>query len=174
MNSAGLSKRTFFGALVVMATLAVAACGSSSVASTGNNGNGNGNSNSSPSTGTGNGNGNTGGTLDPAVSVPGNFPGDFPVYSGARPTQQVVLSSSWNTSWEVTWETLDGLDKVQAFYTDKLKHGDWTITFEASTNGQYSATFARQSNSSFAGLMSVDTTSKEGVTTISVVLSTGS
>ncbi len=172
MNSAGLSKQTFFGALMVMATLAVAACGSSSAASTSNNGNGN--SNSSPSTGTGNGDGNTGGTLDPAVGLPTNFPGDFPVYSGARPTQQVVLSSSGTTSWEVTWETLDGLNKVQAFYTDKLKHGDWTITFEASTNGQYSATFTRASNSNFAGLMSVDTTSKVGITTISVVLSTGS
>src|SRR5256885_17155121 len=89
MNSAGLSKRTFFGALVVMATLAVAACGSSSVASTGNNGNGNGNSNSSPSTGTGNGNGKTGGTPDPAVSVPRNFPGGI---NAARRPPPLVFS----------------------------------------------------------------------------------
>ena len=171
MNSAGLSRRTIFAALLVLATLAVAACGSSSTASS-NNGNGNGNSNSSPSSG--NGNGDTGGTLDPAVTMPGNFPGDFPVYSGARPTQQVVLSSNGNTSWEVTWETLDGLDKVQAYYTAQLKQGDWTITFEGTTSGQYSVTFTRKSNSSFAGLMSVDTTSKTGVTTISVVLTTGS
>ena len=173
MKSAGPSHRVLFAALTVLATFAIAACGSSSAASTntntGNNGAGKTNT-SSPSLGNNNGNG---AQLDPAVTLPSSFPADFPVYSGARPTEQVVLSSNGGTTWEVTWQTLDGVDKVQSFYTDALKSGDWTITFEGQTSGQYSATFTRKSNSKFTGLMSVDTTTKPGVTTVTVVLTSG-
>jgi hypothetical protein len=169
MNPAGKSMRPLFAALLLLASMATAACGSSSTASSSSNDN----SNSSPAASAGSSdNNNSGAQLDPAVSLPSSFPTDFPVYSGARPTEQVVLSSGGNTSWEVTWETLDSLDQVQSFYTAQLKQGDWTVSFEGTTNGQYSATFTRKSNTNYGGLMSADNTSKQGVVTISVVLTT--
>ena len=110
------------------------------------------------------------GQLDPEVSMPANFPSDFPIYPGARPTQQATLASNGNPTFEVTLETLDSVDKVQAFYTAQLKQGDWTISFEASSTGTYGATFTRKSNSKYSGLLSVDGTKKQGVTVIGVVL----
>ena len=110
--------------------------------------------------------------LDPAVSLPGSLPSDFPVYPGARPTEQVVLTAKRSTSWVITWETLDSIVFVRAYYSDSLKSGDWTIKHEGTTGGIYSAVFTRTSSARFGGLMSIDDTSRAGVVTISVVLTT--
>jgi hypothetical protein len=69
------------------------------------------------------------------------------------------------------WQTLDGVDKVQAFYTAKLATGDWSLSFPTSANGVFSATFNRKSNSKVGGILGIDGSS--GITKISLALTNG-
>ena len=110
--------------------------------------------------------------LDPAVPMPSGFPADLPVYPGARLTAAATFSSSGQTTWGMEWETLDGVDKVQAFYSSKLSQGDWNIQFSGASNGSFSATFKRKSNSSSTGILGADGSS--GVTKISLSFATSS
>lgn len=141
-------------AATVLAVVILAACGSSNASTS-----------ASPSP-------SVEGPLDPAVALPASFPNDFPQYPGARPTAQLALDSNGVSSWEITWQTLDTMDMVEAFYSDQLKQGDWTVTYEGNAGDSYSAMFTRKSNTGYAGLLTVDTTSKHGVTTITLVLTT--
>jgi hypothetical protein len=106
--------------------------------------------------------------LDTAVPTPAAFPPDVPVYTGARLTAGAAFTANGVTTWGMEWETLDTVDKVQAFYKSKLSQGDWTVQFSGSANGQFSATFSRKSNSKFAGILGADGSS--GVTKISMSL----
>jgi hypothetical protein len=106
--------------------------------------------------------------LDAAVPTPGGFPTDVPVYPGAQLTAGASFAANGQTTWGMEWETLDTVDKVQAFYTSKLSQGDWTVQFTGSANGQFSSTFSRKSNSKFAGILGADGSS--GVTKISMSL----
>jgi hypothetical protein len=108
------------------------------------------------------------GQLDAAVPTPAGFPSDVPVYTGAVLTAGAAFSATGITTWGVEWETLDSVDKVRAFYTNKLAQGDWTIQFSGASNGTFSATFSRKSNSKFAGILGADGSS--GVTKISMSL----
>src|SRR5579864_4862677 len=101
--------------------------------------------------------------LDPQVAMPNGFPSDVPIYPGSRLTAGATFSSSGQTTWGMEWETLDTVDKVQAFYTSKLSQGDWTISFSGTSNGSFSAVFARKSNSKYGGLVGAG--SANGVTT---------
>ena len=103
--------------------------------------------------------------------MPSGFPADFPIYPGARLTSATTSTSNGATDWGMEWETLDGVDKVQAFYAAKLAQGDWTLSFSGSTNGNYSAIFVRKSSSTAGGILGVDTSS--GITKISLVLTNG-
>jgi hypothetical protein len=106
--------------------------------------------------------------LDAAVPTPAGFPTDVPVYPGARLTAGANFAANGQTTWGMEWETLDTVDKVQAFYTSQLSQGDWTVQFTGSANGQFSSTFSRKSNSKFAGILGADGSS--GVTKISMSL----
>ncbi|HUZ86802.1 MAG TPA: hypothetical protein VNF26_07595 [Candidatus Baltobacterales bacterium] len=106
--------------------------------------------------------------LDPAVAMPSGFPGDVPIYPGSRLTAGAAFSSSGQTTWGMEWETLDSVDKVQAFFGNKFNQGDWTVTFKGTSNGSFSAVFARKSNSKDGGL--VGAASANGVTTITLSL----
>lgn len=108
------------------------------------------------------------GPLDAAVPTPAAFPADVPVYPGARLTAGAAFSANGVTTWGMEWETLDSVDKVKAFYTDKLGQGDWTIQLSSGANGTFAATFSRKSNSKFAGILGADGSS--GVTKISMSL----
>ena len=110
--------------------------------------------------------------LDPEVRLPADFPNDFPLYPGSRPTERIVLPSASNTSWLITWETLDGIDAVQAYYSRRLRMGDWKIGGEVIRVGAYDATFTRKTNRRFGGSLSVDGAARPGLVTISVVLAT--
>jgi hypothetical protein len=111
-------------------------------------------------------------TLDPAVPTPNAFPADIPVYPGARLTAGATFSANGQTTWGMEWETLDGVNKVQAFYSSKLSQGDWDIKFSGSANGSFSAIFNRKSNTSAAGILGADGSS--GVTKISLSFATPS
>jgi len=108
--------------------------------------------------------------LDPAVPMPVNFPADVPIYPGARLTAAATFSANGQTTWGMEWETLDGIDKVQAFYSSKLSQGDWNIQFSGTANGSFSAIFNRKSSTNFAGILGADASS--GVTKISLSLAT--
>ncbi len=112
-----------------------------------------------------------GGKLDAAVAMPAGFPSTFPIYPGARLTQEGNFTSNGKTTWAMEWETLDSVDKVQAFYADKLNKDPWTISFSGSSNGSYSAVFAPKKNSNAGGILGVNSTS--GVTKISLALVPG-
>jgi len=96
------------------------------------------------------------GKLDPAVAMPKGFPSDFPIYPGARLTQASQVTNNGQTTWGVQWETLDGVDAVQGFYVKKLNEGDWTITYNGSSGGNFSAIFSRKSNQKDAGILAVE------------------
>jgi hypothetical protein len=143
---------------VALALLPVAACGGSTA---------------SPSaqptvTATASSSSQSSGKLDPEVPMPSGFPGDAPVYPGARLTAGAMFSSSGRTTWGMEWETLDSVDKVRAFYTNKFNQGDWTTSFSGSSNGSYSAIFARKSDSKVGGLVGANAVN--GVTTITLSL----
>jgi len=96
------------------------------------------------------------GKLDPAVAMPNGFPSDFPIYPGARLTQASQVTNNGQTTWGLQWETLDGVDAVQGFYVKKLNEGDWTITYNGSSSGNFSAIFSRKSNQKDAGILAVE------------------
>ena len=101
--------------------------------------------------------------------MPDGFPADVPIYPGARLTAAAKFTSGTQATWGMNWETLDSLDKVQAFYSTKLSQGDWTIQFKGSSNASsFAATFSRKSNSKSSGILGADASS--GVTKISLSL----
>jgi hypothetical protein len=88
--------------------------------------------------------------------MPSAFPSDFPVYPGARLTQASEVTNNGQTTWGMQWETLDGVDAVQGFYVRKLNSGDWTISYNGSSGGNFSAIFSRRSNQKDAGILAVE------------------
>jgi hypothetical protein len=110
--------------------------------------------------------------LDPEVAMPKGFPADVPIYPGARLTAAATFAANGQTTWGMEWETLDGIDKVQAFYSSKLSQGDWNMQFSGTSNGAFSAIFSRKSSSNFAGILGADASS--GVTKISLSLASAS
>jgi hypothetical protein len=96
------------------------------------------------------------GQLDPAVAMPNGFPSDFPIYPGARLTRASQVTANGQTSWGMEWETPDNAAAVQRFYMSRLNQGDWTLPYNSSDNGGYSAVFTRKSNSKDAGLLTVE------------------
>jgi hypothetical protein len=105
--------------------------------------------------------------MDPAFPTPAGFPGDVPVYPGARLTAGASFGSGGETTWGMEWETLDGVDKVHAFYASKLNQGGWTISFSGGTTTAFSAVFSR-TGSRETGVVAADGSS--GVTKISLSL----
>jgi hypothetical protein len=104
------------------------------------------------------------GHLDAQVPMPDGFPSDVPIYTKARLTAGAAFTSSGQVSWGMEWETLDSVDKVRAFYADKLNQGDWTIKFTKTATGTFAATFARKSNAQVQGTLTSNGSS--GVTKI--------
>jgi hypothetical protein len=101
--------------------------------------------------------------------MPAGFPTDVPIYPGARLTAAAAFTSGGQTAWGMEWETLEAVDKVQAFYSTKLSQGDWSIQFKGNANASFAATFSRKSNPKSSGILGADGSS--GVTKISMSLS---
>jgi hypothetical protein len=90
-------------------------------------------------------------SMDPAVALPHDFPKDFPVYPGARPTFVGSDSSFGTTILTIDWETTDSIDQAYAWYQISLGQGDWIITSKTTGADGDSISFARKSNSSCTG-----------------------
>jgi hypothetical protein len=108
--------------------------------------------------------------LDPEVAMPPGFPADVPIYPGARLTAAAAFGPAAQRAWGMEWETLDSVDRVQAFYSTRLSQGDWSIQFKGSANASFAATFSRKSNPRSMGSLGADGSS--GVTRISLSLAT--
>ena len=100
--------------------------------------------------------------------MPAGFPPDVPIYTGARLTAGAAFAANGQTTWGMEWETLDAVDKVQAYYAGKLNQGDWTVQITGVVSGAFSATFSRKSNSKFGGILGAAGAS--GMTRISMSL----
>lgn len=105
--------------------------------------------------------------LDPPTPTPTAFPADVPVYPGARLTAGAAFAGSGETTFGMEWESLDGIDKVHAFYASKLNQGDWTISFSGATGTAFTAVFSKK-GSKETGVVAADGSS--GVTKISLSL----
>src|SRR5438445_238056 len=90
------------------------------------------------------------------------------VYAGARITAAKQVLANGQATWGVVWETLDSVDQVQSFYVSKLNEGDWTLTYNGSSTGTFSAIVSRRSNQKDAGILTVESESK--VTHIALAL----
>jgi hypothetical protein len=108
-------------------------------------------------------------SMDPAVVVPSDFPKDFPVYLGARPTFVGGDTSFGTTIWTMNWETTDSIDQVYAWYQTRLGQGDWTITSKTAGAAGDSISFARKSKSSCVGDLAISQR-YPGVTQINVTV----
>jgi hypothetical protein len=108
-------------------------------------------------------------SLDPAVVLPSDFPKDFPVYPGARPTFFGGDSSFGTTILTINWETTDSIDQAYAWYQTSLDQGDWTISSKTAGADGDSISFARKSKSSCVGDMAISQRSP-GVTQINVTV----
>jgi hypothetical protein len=108
------------------------------------------------------------GPLGAQVPMPRDFPADFPIYPGARLTAGASFASSGQVAWGMEWQTLDGVAKVQAFYTKELAQGDWTAKFSSNSSGSFAATYSRKSDSHVGGTLAANSTS--GATKILLTL----
>jgi hypothetical protein len=150
--------RPILGVIFSLALVIAAACGSSTPASS---------SNSSPAE-----SGSSAGNLDPQVSMASGFPSDVPIYPGARLTAGASIKTGGMIDWDMTWETVDGADKVQAFYTAHFNQGDWTISSSGTiADGSFSLIFIRKSNSNAGG--NVGVANSNGITMITLKMANG-
>ena len=106
--------------------------------------------------------------LDQPQPTPAGFPGDVPVYPGARLTAGASFSGSSEMTYGIDWETLDSIAKVQAFYASKLNQNGWSISFSGNTSANFSAVFSRTDNSQENGVVGADGSS--GITKIHLSL----
>jgi hypothetical protein len=104
------------------------------------------------------------GKLDAEAPMPPGFPTDAPIYPGSRLTAGASFTSTGQVAWGMEWETLDSVDKVQAFYTTKFGQGDWTIKAGTGSSGSFVATISRKSNPHAEGNLAV--ASDNGVTKV--------
>jgi hypothetical protein len=110
------------------------------------------------------------GKIGAEVAMPLAFPSDVPIYPKARLTAGAGFPSTAPTSWGMEWQTLDAVAKVQAYYSDNMNKGDWSLTVIGNAAGDFRATFGRKSVSGVAGTLEI--TGASGVTKILMSLVT--
>ena len=88
--------------------------------------------------------------------LPENFPKDFPIYPEAK------LISSWTASGEETeglslvWETNDSIDKVSAYYKEKLTESGWKLSLTAEVEDSITLAFEKNDTGGFLGITTED------------------
>lgn len=89
-------------------------------------------------------------------SLPSDFPKDFPVYSGADLKGSISTSQQGQKGAAVTWESGDSVDKVKAYYKDKLSgSGDWVQDSAADTGDGAYYSFHHKNGDSKAGFLTI-------------------
>jgi hypothetical protein len=110
------------------------------------------------------------GRIGAEAAIPPAFPADVPIYPKARLTAAAGFPSTAPTSWGMEWQTLDAVAKVQAYYTDNMSKGDWSLSVTGNAAGDFRATFGRKSTRGVLGTLEV--TGSSGVTKILMSLVT--
>ena len=98
-------------------------------------------------------------------SLPDNFPGDFPVYPGAKIASTFTTTTEGKEGNSVVWETGDSFETVSVFYKTNLDAKGWKTTASFNQDQSATTTFEKEG---WAGFMGV--TAAEGKTTISVTI----
>jgi hypothetical protein len=73
-------------------------------------------------------------------SLPADFPGDFPLYPGAKTVSTWSANSAESKGVSVMWETSDSADKVAIYFKTELPKAGYklTSTFEQAESKAYS------------------------------------
>jgi hypothetical protein len=77
--------------------------------------------------------------------IPDNFPKDFPIYPGAKPSGTMSGSNSQKDSigfW-VVFSTNDSVDKVKAYYEKEFKSKGWAIDNTMTINNSMTWTITK-------------------------------
>lgn len=101
--------------------------------------------------------------------LPDNFPKDFPIYPGAKPTGSLSGNNQKEQSqgfW-IVMSTPDSLDKVKSFYAAALAKNSWTINNTMTINDMSTFTV---NNSSLSGGVTVNRGKDDKATTITITL----
>lgn len=104
------------------------------------------------------------------TSIPSDFPKDFPLYGGAKPTGNIVneQNDAEGKGFWLMMETSDAAPVVMAFYDTALKKEGWTIE-EKMSSGE-SASY-QVSKGVMEGAVIINAEEKEDSTSILITLS---
>jgi hypothetical protein len=103
------------------------------------------------------------------ASIPADFPKDFPIYPGSKPTG--TLSGNGNNQSKGFWLVLsstDSVEKIQTYYATNLKAKGWTIT-QTMTVAQAVTFAATKGTTTSSVIISQDKNAKETGIVISIV-----
>lgn len=101
--------------------------------------------------------------------IPDNFPKDFPIYPDAKVSSSYTAPNGDKGIW-LTLTTSDSVEKVVAFYTEKLKSDGWT---EAASSDPTSGTIFTISKDKLAGSLLVQKTKDQNQTSTSIIVVLG-
>jgi hypothetical protein len=103
--------------------------------------------------------------------IPDNFPKDFPIYPGAKPSGSLSGNNQKEQSqgfW-IVLQSNDNLDKVKSFYADALTKNGWTIDNTMTINDMSTYTVKK---GNLSGGVTVSRGKDDKQTTITVTLAT--
>ncbi len=90
--------------------------------------------------------------------LPGDFPSDFPIYSGANYQGSVSGGSTTAKGIAATWQTGDSVDKVKSYYNDQLNgKSNWKQVATTDSNGSVSFIFQGKDDSTKGGVVVIST-----------------
>jgi hypothetical protein len=103
------------------------------------------------------------------IPAPADFPTDFPVYAAAG-----LQSWTWDatsSSGSAMWLSTDSKKQVVAYYNAALARGDWQDRVADVNQSIPQIQFRRRSQSTYGGVVKIQTNWLNGVTRISVEMS---
>jgi len=103
------------------------------------------------------------------TKIPADFPKDFPLYSGAKPTGNIVDEQKGEgKGFWLMMESTDDASKIMAFYDSELKGKGWTVDEKMSSGNGASYQVWK---GTLEGTVVVNGEEKKGATTILIALS---
>jgi len=95
-------------------------------------------------------------SLEEGGELPENFPKDFPVYPKAKLTSSWTASSEETEGLSLVWETNDSIDKVSAYYKEKLTESGWKLSLTAEVEDSITLAFEKNDTGGFIGITTED------------------
>lgn len=108
-------------------------------------------------------------TFNSGTKLPDGFPGDFPIYSGAKLVGSFSASGQGDSNGSsIVWESSDNPAKVGEFYKTALPVAGYKVITDLSTDDSTTLSFEKDGVSGFLGI----TKDSTGKTAVSVTLGT--